>query len=234
MGIWQRSGEARSCSESPRIPRSFQLRGWPSRCPPPGRRSPPPPQPGISKILNEVVQMKIILVGVSCVGKSTTGKMLAERLGYDFFDFDFEIENYFKSHISILKKDFFTEHSFRNKACIVLTRILENNEDNFVIAMPPSGLMDYYWRIIKKDESIITIALKDKATNIFKRLRFYDDYSKPIEFKIPKAKEKAYLKDISLDIEYFGRTYKRAKIKYDICGKSAFQTADDLYELLSG
>lgn len=180
------------------------------------------------------MQMKIILVGVSCVGKSTIGKILAEKMGYDFFDFDFEIESYFKSHISFLKNDFLTEHSFRKEASIVLNRILDNNEDNFIIAMPPSGLMDSYWRIIKKDESIITIVLKDKAKNIFKRIRFYDDYSRPIEIKIEKEKEKAYLKDISLDIEYFGRTYKRAKIKYDIGGKSASQAADDLYELLSG
>jgi len=178
--------------------------------------------------------MKIILVGVSCVGKSTIGKILAEKMGCKFFDFDFEIENYFKSHISILKRDFITEHSFRKKASIVLTRILDNNEDNFFIAMPPSGLMDYYWRIIKKDGNLITIALKDKAINIFKHISFYDDYSRPIEIKIAKENEKKYLKDISLDIEYFGRTYKRAKIKYDICGKSALQAADDLYELLSG
>jgi shikimate kinase len=32
--------------------------------------------------------MKIFLVGVSCVGKTTIGKRLAERLGYDFFDLD--------------------------------------------------------------------------------------------------------------------------------------------------
>jgi len=36
--------------------------------------------------------MKIILVGVSCVGKSTIGKTLAEKMGYKFFDFDVEIE----------------------------------------------------------------------------------------------------------------------------------------------
>jgi len=29
--------------------------------------------------------MKIILVGVSCVGKSTIGKILAEKMGYKFF-----------------------------------------------------------------------------------------------------------------------------------------------------
>ncbi len=36
--------------------------------------------------------MRIILVGVACVGKSTIGKLLAEIMGYKFFDFDIEVE----------------------------------------------------------------------------------------------------------------------------------------------
>jgi len=34
--------------------------------------------------------MKIFLSGVSCVGKSTIGKILAEQLGHNFFDLDKE------------------------------------------------------------------------------------------------------------------------------------------------
>ncbi len=41
--------------------------------------------------------MIIILVGVTCVGKSTIGKHLAEKLQYKFIDFDLEIEKYFNS-----------------------------------------------------------------------------------------------------------------------------------------
>lgn len=62
----------------------------------------------------------------------------------------------------------------------------------------------------------------------------HDEYSKPEKVVIKKYQEKLYLKDISLDIEYFSRTYNRAKIKFDICGKSALQAADDLFEILSG
>ncbi len=36
--------------------------------------------------------MRIILVGVAWVGKSTIGKLLAEIMGYKFFDFDIEVE----------------------------------------------------------------------------------------------------------------------------------------------
>ncbi|SNS88330.1 hypothetical protein SAMN05446037_102559 [Anaerovirgula multivorans] len=96
----------------------------------------------------------------------------------------------------------------------------------------PRGLMDNYWRIIKKDDSLITIALRDKAKNILKRITFYDDYSKPMESHVTKENEKYYLKDISLDIEYFGRSYKKAKIQKNIDGKSAFQVADELRDLL--
>ncbi|MFV0341973.1 MAG: shikimate kinase, partial [Anaerocolumna sp.] len=36
--------------------------------------------------------MKILLFGVSNVGKSITGELLAHRLGYDFYDLDEEIK----------------------------------------------------------------------------------------------------------------------------------------------
>ncbi|MDD2402211.1 MAG: shikimate kinase [Clostridia bacterium] len=177
--------------------------------------------------------MKIILVGVPCVGKSTVGKMLAERLGYKFFDFDFEIEKYFNSAIEIIKEEFWTGHSFRKEARKVLRKILKENDDNFVIAMPPSGLMDFYWRIIKEDDSIITIVLKDKAKNIVKRLTFYDRYSKQIEVEMTAKKEAYYLKELRLDIEYFRKSHNRAKIREKVDGKSALQVADDLALLLT-
>ncbi|MEI3611489.1 shikimate kinase [Pseudogracilibacillus sp. SO30301A] len=178
--------------------------------------------------------MKIVLTGVSCVGKSTIGKMLANKVGYTFFDFDYEIENYFNRPISIsfLKREFLTEYSYRKEVRVVLSKILEENEDNFIVAMPPSGLMDFYWRIIKQDDSLLTVVLKDRAKNILQRTRFYDDNSNPIEVELSKERERYYLKEISLDIEYFGRTYNRSNYQYRIAGKSASEAVDDLEALL--
>jgi shikimate kinase len=34
--------------------------------------------------------MKILLFGVSCVGKSTVGQILAQKLNYKFYDLDDE------------------------------------------------------------------------------------------------------------------------------------------------
>lgn len=112
--------------------------------------------------------MKIIIVGVSCVGKSTVGKILADEIGYKFFDFDFEVVKYFNSHITFLKREYPFERTYREKVSVVLSKILKENNDNFVLAMPPSGLMDNYWRIIKKDDSLITIALRVKLIQISK------------------------------------------------------------------
>jgi len=91
--------------------------------------------------------MKIILVGVSCVGKSTVGKILADKVGYKFFDFDSEVEKYFNSNITFLKRKYRFERTFREKASVVLNKILKENNDNFILAMTPSGLLDSYWQV---------------------------------------------------------------------------------------
>lgn len=176
--------------------------------------------------------MKLILTGVSCVGKSTVGKILAENIGYTFFDFDYEVEKYFNSHISFLKRAYPFERTYREKVSIVLSKILKENNDNFIIAMPPSGLMDSYWRLIKKDDSLITIALRDRAKNILERITFFDENSKPMASPITPENEKYYLKEIRLDMEYFGRSYRKANMKYNINGQDAFQAVNELKDLL--
>ena len=35
--------------------------------------------------------MNVLLFGVSCVGKTTTGRLLAKKVNYDFYDIDEEI-----------------------------------------------------------------------------------------------------------------------------------------------
>ncbi|NWH05833.1 shikimate kinase [Desulfobacter latus] len=43
--------------------------------------------------------MKVFLVGVGCVGKSTIGALLAKKLNYSFYDLDDEIESFFNTSI---------------------------------------------------------------------------------------------------------------------------------------
>ena len=169
--------------------------------------------------------MRIFLTGVSCVGKTTVGKKLAALLGCPFFDLDNEIESFFSTPIECLQDKFLTMYSFRQEASKALKHLLNRKEtQDSVIALPPSGLMDNYWRVVQKPKGTI-IVLTNDAANILKRITFYDKDSKPIEKNLTEEEKPLYLKDIKKDITYFNRTYKKADIWVHISGLNPEQAA---------
>jgi len=87
--------------------------------------------------------MIIYLVGISCIGKTTIGKMLADRIGYSFFDLDYEIQNYYKKPIERIQDECLTMNEYREKASVVLDKILSKNIDS-IISGTPSGLKKTY------------------------------------------------------------------------------------------
>ena len=52
--------------------------------------------------------MILYLVGISCVGKTTIGKMLSEEIGFSFFDIDIEIQKYYNKPIERIQDDCLT------------------------------------------------------------------------------------------------------------------------------
>ncbi len=162
--------------------------------------------------------MRAFITGVSCIGKTTIGEKLAALLDISFFDLDKEIEKYFGTSIERLQNNFLTIYSFRQEASKALKSILLKNESsNCVIVLPPSGLMDNYWRVVKKAKGMI-IVLTDTPENILERITFYDIDSRQIQKHLTEKEKRLYLKEIKKDITYFGRTYKRADITVDIKG----------------
>jgi len=176
--------------------------------------------------------MKIFLVGVSCVGKTTIGKRLAERLGYAFFDLDTEIEQFFGTSIERLKSELLTEYSFRQKASLVLKRLVRQQEKpHCVVALPPSGLMDHYARVLKQVECV-TIALHDRPERILARITFYDRDSHPIHKALTEAEKEYYLREIKADITYFGKSHRKANWQVDITGLGIEGSAAKIEALL--
>jgi shikimate kinase len=162
--------------------------------------------------------MKICLVGVSCVGKTTIGKRLAERLGYDFFDLDTEIEDTFGTSIERLKAELLTASAFRQKAAQVLQHLVcQQDKPHCVVALPPSGLMDHYARVLKQGDCV-TIALYDRPENIVARITFYDRDSHPIHKQLTEAETAYYLREITADMAYFGPWHRKAQWQVDIAG----------------
>jgi shikimate kinase len=178
--------------------------------------------------------VRVFLTGVSCVGKTTIGKRLAEILGVRFFDMDHEIEVFHGMSIQRLQSKFLGMHSYRNEAAKALAHLLHGaDSQNCVIALPPSGLMGGYLRAVKRSSGI-TIALKASPEDILARIKFYDIDSKPIEKDPTPAEKRLHLREIKKDITYFCRTYERAHLQVDISGLDIEKSAHKVHEALNG
>jgi shikimate kinase len=69
--------------------------------------------------------MRVFLGGVSCVGKTTIGACLANRLGCSFLDLDQEIEKSFGKPIEGLRTEARMPYRFRKQfAAVVLKELL--------------------------------------------------------------------------------------------------------------
>lgn len=176
--------------------------------------------------------MKVFLTGVSCVGKTTIGAELAAILGMPFSDLDQEIERFFKTSIAHLQSKFLTTYSYRQKASEALKHFLsQERAKDCVVALPPSGLMDNYWRVVKRVKGAVVV-LADSPENILKRITFYDEDSRPIEKRLDEHERRLYLKEIKQDIAYYRRSYQRADITVDLSGLGPQESAAKVKEVL--
>lgn len=178
--------------------------------------------------------MRIYLVGVTCVGKTTTGGLLAKQLGYEFVDFDEETKREFKVPLLELHNRYLTNGEYRKATRPLLARILAEHPADVVIAMPPGGLFREYKSVLDRiHPDVVTVWMRDRAENIFDRLIFTDDYDNPItEPVINDDNAWYYLRDVRLDLEYYRRTHSKAAVHFDVAGRDAEQAAGALAELL--
>jgi shikimate kinase len=108
--------------------------------------------------------MRIFLTGVACVGKTTIGVKLAGLLDYRFFDLDHEIEDFFGTSIERLQNRHLTLYSFRAEASRALTHLLaREGSADLIVALPPSGLMGGYWKVVKNMAASAIVAIKISA-----------------------------------------------------------------------
>lgn len=175
--------------------------------------------------------MRIFISGVACVGKTTVGKKVAVELGYNFFDLDEEVEKYYGRAISYLQKESIGLEKFRAKVAVVLQEIVNANHDNYVVALPPSGFRQPYWKIIQSVNSI-TIVLTDGAVNILNRIIFFDDDSNIMEKDLTNHEKEHYLREIRLDMEYYGRFYRKAMFRVNLEGANVEKVAEKIQGML--
>lgn len=182
--------------------------------------------------------MKIYIVGISCVGKTTIGRLLADYLGFSFYDLDSEVEKYYQKPIEIIQNECLTMNGYRQKASVVLDKLLKKRK-NSVISGTPSGLQDSYLQVYKKHKKridLISINILDNPKNILERLTFYDVNSKQEDIKLDENKKKKYLKGIIGDLNYFKKSLSRADLHIDIENNTLTQIPEliikELYKIM--
>ena len=177
--------------------------------------------------------MQIFLTGIGCVGKSTIGKIIAELLGVKFFDLDVEVEAFFQTSIERLQQRCFNVHEYRSEAAKALVHLLSCPESTkSVIALPPSGLMGGYLKVLKNNSGI-KVVITDKPENVVERLRFYDIDSRPTEKELSPKEKKLYLRELKGDMTYFRKSYAKANLQVDIQGLEPVQAAHKIIELVN-
>lgn len=163
--------------------------------------------------------MIILLFGVSNVGKSLTGQLLADHLKYHFYDIDDEV----KKQLNTSLENFVTTGTLVSRdrvRCDIIINLLKKDSENKVIAVTPLSYMDRLKPFLSSAD-ILAIELTDSAENIFDRLVFSDENDVIYKDDVYKNKHKAhYLKEIREDLDWYGSVYRDIKYHFNIEGCS--------------
>lgn len=172
--------------------------------------------------------MNILLFGVSNVGKTTIGKIMAKKLNYAFYDIDDEVKKYY-GYKNI--NEFIKDNSYvveRDQKRSYMIELLAKKDENKVIAVPPIYYTRYYSICLNKiPEAVIKIEIQDTPENIFRRLIFTDENDQEyFDDEYKKRHEKEYLKAIKKDITGYKAAFSKIENKMVISGKDAESAAD--------
>ena len=102
--------------------------------------------------------MNILIFGVSNVGKSTIGALLAERLEYKFYDIDEEIKSKYKTTLTEFTRTG-TVSSRDLKRSQIVKQIIRKNE-NTVIAVSPVSYVEHFMKILRSDD-VFSVVIAD-------------------------------------------------------------------------
>ncbi len=113
--------------------------------------------------------MKIYLIGFMGCGKSTYGRLLAGRLGYDFMDMDDLLERELARPLGEVFREPQGEIKFRQQERILLQHIAEEKKKNRVIATG-GGAPCYFNNMETMKSSGLTVYIEMPPAALFHRL----------------------------------------------------------------
>lgn len=170
--------------------------------------------------------MNILLFGVSNVGKSVSGRLLADFLGYSFYDLDDEVK---KDQNTTLEEFVSTGTLMKRDAirCRILNHLVCKHGNKVIAVTPLSYINDIQCLFSSPD--VISIVLTDSAENIFDRLVFSDENDvayKDDDYK--KRHRDHYLEEVQEDLNWYGSVYSDIKNIFDISGMTPEEAAAEM------
>ncbi|WP_185863431.1 shikimate kinase [Blattabacterium cuenoti] len=169
--------------------------------------------------------MKIALIGYMGSGKTTIGKILAERLNFDFYDLDAILVEKEKDSIhDIFKKE--GELSFRKREHSMLNKILKQKK-KYVLSVG-GGTPCFYNNIYLLNKYSNTFYLKTDSYTLFKRL-FLEKKTRPLISHLSKNELFIFImKHLSKRV-YF---YEKSLTKINIYKKSKHDIVQEIVKFV--
>lgn len=168
--------------------------------------------------------MKLLIWGISNVGKTTIGKKLAQKINYKFYDIDDEIIKMYGS-IDLFQKEFPNDENRFDIKELIMLNIIENGEKNFIMAVSP-----IFSKIIV-EELLMTntesIEIIDTPEAIYDRLIIEGEDA--LEYK-EKHKEH-YMREIKWDQVASYNEFKNIS-KVDISNQNIKEAVQTVYDYL--
>lgn len=172
--------------------------------------------------------MNILIFGVSNVGKTTIGSILANKLNVKFYDMDEEVKKQYNTTLEEFVKTGTLEERDKIRGRII-RKLLRENADK-VITVTPMSYPEYFEKYLSRSD-VIAIELYDAVENIYDRLVFSDENDmiyRDDEYK--NARREHYMWDIMQDLLWYGNVFKNIENKFNINNAAPNKVADALIE----
>jgi len=175
--------------------------------------------------------MNILLFGLSNVGKTTIGRVAAEKLGCDFYDLDEEVRRHYDMTTQEFIDTFWALETRDKIRGELIGEILQRHGDK-IVAITPMYYSRHFSKYLKNGQAM-GIELQDTPENIFNRLIFTDESDRVYEDSAEyREKHKAYyMKEIKKNEMFYKKSFSKINNKFQINNDPPEVAADRLIKL---
>lgn len=178
--------------------------------------------------------MRVILVGMPRVGKSTLGKVLATKLQVPFYDSDFLLCKKFSNSSIRWVFETLGEMQFREQEFNLINKIL-TQEENFVLATGGGSIENSKLKTVLQKEPCVlylTASLKIIATRILAEVKVGKSYPKFLCLKETDIDTRTKEENIAVIAKALKPIFEKRSKNYDEVSKIKVKSGTEVNKIL--